>query len=73
MNEEKKEAPEEKIEEKSIADDVFEEGEEGEGRGRRFPAALVVPLILILAGAVYYFLFLRDPIKAGREGKRPPP
>lgn len=55
MNEEKKDAPEEKIEEKAIEDQVFDEGEEGEGKKGRFPTALVIPLILILAGAVYYF------------------
>ncbi|MBP1768474.1 MAG: hypothetical protein H6P98_2589 [Candidatus Aminicenantes bacterium] len=72
MNEEKKEVPEEKIEEKSIAEEVFEEGEEGGGRGRRFPAALVVPLILILAGAVYYFLFFKRSDKGRERGETPP-
>ncbi len=72
MNEEKKEAPEEKIEEKSIAEQVFEEGEEGEGRGRRFHIALVVPFILILAGAVYYFLIYNKSDK-DRERVEPSP
>ena len=72
MNEEKKETPEEKIEERPLTDQVYEEGEEGEGRGRRVSPALVIPLILILAGAAYYFLIYK---KAGgdRERVEPPP
>lgn len=72
MNEEKKTTPEEKIEDMPIAGQVLEEEEEGEGGGRRFPIALIVPLILILAGAVYYFLVYKKPDK-GREVVEPFP
>jgi hypothetical protein len=72
MNKENKEAPEEKIEDRPIGDEVLEEAEEMEGRGRRFPLALVVPLILVLAGAAYYFLIYK---KSGRDREKvePPP
>jgi hypothetical protein len=72
MNEEKKEAPEEKIEEKPIVDQDFEEGEEGEARGRRFPLAWVVPLILILAGAAYYFLVYIKSARSREKVEAPP-
>jgi hypothetical protein len=59
MNEEKKDGPEEKIEEKEIGDQISEEGDEGEARKGLFPRALIILLILALAGALYYFLIYK--------------
>jgi hypothetical protein len=72
MSEEQKDAPEEKIEEKAIAEQVFDEEEEREGKRSRFPPALIIPLILILAGALYYFLIYKKAPKSGGEQEKPP-
>jgi len=71
MNEERKDAPEEKIEEKAIAEQDFDEGEEGNGKRGRFPTALVIPLILILAGAIYYFVIYKKSDKEKGKPEKP--
>jgi len=59
MNEEKKDRLEEKIEEKEIGVSHTEEGDEAETKKGLFPRALVILLILVLAGALYYFLIYK--------------
>ena len=72
MNEEKKDLPEEKIEEREIGDQVSEEGDEGEAKKGLFPRALVVLLILVLAGALYYFLIYKKADKDKGRLEAPP-
>jgi len=67
MNEEKKDRLEEKIEQKEIGDQVPEEGDETETRKGLLSRALAILLILIVAGAVYYFLIYK---KADRDKGR---
>jgi hypothetical protein len=67
MNEEKKDRLEEKIEQKELGDQVPEEGDETETRKGLFSRALAILLILIVAGAVYYFLIYK---KADRDKGR---
>jgi hypothetical protein len=59
MNEEKKDLLEEKIEEKEIGVPLSEEGDEAETKKGLFPRALIILLILALAGALYYFLIYK--------------
>jgi len=59
MNEEKKELPEEKIEDKEIGEQVAEEGDEGESKKSFFPRVLVILLILAVAAALYYFIIYK--------------
>ena len=72
MNEEKKDLPEEKIEEKEISGPLSEEGEEGEGQKGLFPRALVILLILVLAGSLYYFLIYKKGDKDKGKLETPP-
>jgi hypothetical protein len=67
MNEEKKDLPEEKIEEKEIGDQQVEEGDEGEPKKGLVSKVLIILLILAVAGALYYFLIYK---KAGRDKGR---
>ncbi len=72
MNEEKKELPEEKIEEKEIGDQQAEEGDEDEAKRGFFPKALLILLILILAGALYYFFIYNRADKNKGKLEAPP-
>jgi hypothetical protein len=72
MNEEKRDLPEEKIEEKEIGEQVAEEGDEGEAKKGFFPRALVILLILAVAGALYYLLIYKKANKDKGRLETPP-
>jgi hypothetical protein len=59
MNEEKKDRLEEKIEEKEIGVQVSEEEDATETKRGLFPRAVAFLLLLVVAGAVYYFLIYK--------------
>lgn len=69
MNEEKKDNREEKIEEKEIGGQLPEEGDDAEPKRGLIPRALVILLVLALAGALYYFFIYKgaEKRKAGLE------
>jgi hypothetical protein len=71
MNDEEKNEPEEKIEDRQIGHEPPEEAEEGEGKKGLFPRALVVLLILAAAGLLYYFLIYNRG-ERGRGGPEVP-
>jgi hypothetical protein len=71
VTENEKDLNEEKIEEKEIAGETFEE-EEVEVKKRRFPSVLFVVLILIVAAALYYFLVYQKSAKDERLVDIPP-
>jgi len=72
MKEEKKDLPEEKIEEMEIGDQLTEEGDEGDAKKGFFPRALVILLILVAAGALYYFLIYNKTDKDKGKLEAPP-
>jgi hypothetical protein len=72
MNEEKKDRLEEKIEEKEMGVQLSEEGDETETKRGLFPRAMVILLILALAGALYYFLIYKRADKDKGSLETPP-
>jgi len=72
MNEEKKDLPEEKIEEKEIGDQLIEEGDEAEAKKGFFPRVLFILLVLAVAGALYYFLIYSKADKDRGKSETPP-
>ncbi len=66
MTEDEKGPNEEKIEDKEIAGEAFEE-EESEVKKRSFPKALYAVLILVIAAALYYFLVYKRTLKDERQ------
>jgi hypothetical protein len=71
MTENEKDLQEEKIEDKEIVGETFEE-EEVEAKKRPFPKVLLIVLILIAAAALYYFLIHKRADKEERLGEIPP-